>query len=172
MIADSLDVAIYRGRNLYIAMVEASKYLFVIAAIYLVITQLLLASNTPGHRKAALIGALIAMVAVALVWVHSLRTKVTIIRSNNEIVINNVWKSYRFDGNTISRMDAGQLAIVPVIGPNIRVVQISYSEPGSSVKQVPILASFSAGKKTEFLDDLESFCQQLNIPHDLSKMIY
>ncbi|MHB8379747.1 MAG: hypothetical protein ACYDB2_07500 [Acidimicrobiales bacterium] len=163
----------YGGKRLYIAMVETAVFLVPVVVIYFTYFQIFLAKNTAGDRKHALIGFLLVFVIAALVWTYSLRTKVTSIRSSHELIIQNVWRSYRIPCSAIEGMSVGSFAFIRKIGPKLRVVEITYTlDRGSIKKTVPVLASFSAGKNSSLLDEFESIGSEYSIPRDLSKMIF
>jgi hypothetical protein len=168
-----MNVATFRGKRYYIAMVETAAFVLPVAIIYFGYFRIFLAENNASDRKHALIGFFIVLVIAALVWTNSLRTKVTSIRSSHEIIVTNVWRSYRIPCNSINQFTVGSFDLIRRLGPKLPVVLISYSLEGNSkVNRVPVLASFSAGKNSGLLDEFELIGSEFSIPCDLSKMIY
>jgi hypothetical protein len=173
MSSNKLGVTNYRGKKFYIAMVETAVFIVPIVVIYFAYFRIFLAKNTASDRKQALIGFLIIVVIGALVWTYSLRAKVTLVKSSNELIVHNVWRSYRIPCSAIERMSVGTFDLIYKIGPRLRVVEIAFSlQRNSPEKIVPVLASFSGGKNSSLLDEFEVIAGGYSIPHDLSAMIY
>jgi hypothetical protein len=171
--SNELGVKTYQGRRLYVASVETAAFAFPAVVIYFVCVRVLFGANTSSDKKQALIGFLLVLILLALVATYSARIRVTSIHSGRELIVNNVWRSYRIPWSSIRRMSVSSYAIVRGIGPRLPVVEISYFE-GANLKEkkVMVLASFNAGKNSDLLDELDALGKELSIACDLSKLIY
>jgi hypothetical protein len=170
---NELGVKTYQGRRFYVASVETAAFAFPAIVIYFVCVRLFFAANTSSDKKQALIGFLLVLILLALVATYSARIMVTSIRSSRELIVKNVWRSYRIPWSSIRGMTVTHYAIVRGIGPRLPVVEISYVEDADLKEQkVMVLASFNAGKNSDLLDELEAVGKELSIACDLSRLIY
>lgn len=163
----------YAENRVGIGVTEVSTYFLPLLALLFLAVELI-QGNSSSAAKDAGEGLLIVVAAsMALVVVEAMRIKVVSIPNQRQLVVYNMFRSYRIREDAITAMSVGNFRALAGIALTIRIVFLSFAEGDESrIRKIPVLASFSGGKESRLLNELSSIASRQSIQCDFAKMIY
>ena len=169
-----LDSVSFAENRFYLAMVEASWYGIVLIVLAFACFKIFLSAKTSSNETATTILLLLAIVVVPfLISMVALRIKFTSIRSSEELLISNMWRSYRIKYEFIASISVGNFRPLYRVGPKLRVVIVTFTCDGDrEIRSVPIVASCTRGRPSKLLDEVKRISDEGSIPCDIARMIY
>lgn len=166
-------VVTYAENRISVAISEISAWSIPLASLIAIAVEVTRRqSSGPIHRLSS-DAVIFIVLALLTVTVRSVQIRVRLLLGTDILLITNLVRGHRIDMANVTSFEVGRSNPVTKIPSVLKVVFVCQKDPQSGLlSATPITASFSGGKESRLLKQLNEIAIRRSIPFAMSKMIY